>query len=267
MSGSISTRQRVLFLVSRRGHFANQPSPNARRRGRLRFRSLAAAMLVAGLTCATQAQASSIESYQASIAEAAHRFAIPPRWIGAVIAAESAAEPTAVSHKGAMGLMQIMPETWDELRTEHGLGPDPFRPADNILAGTAYLRQMLDRYGFVTLMLAGYNAGPGRVDEHLATGRALPNETADYVAKLLPELSSEHHQTAFALPPNGAGDPSTSTILVLMSRSFHANSQRSSERISPTSPTMQRYHSMPLIPNAATSGHELFVQPNTETGR
>lgn len=119
------------------------------------------------------------------IAEAAQRFAIPARWIRAVMAAESTGDPAALSPKGAIGLMQVMPATWDELRARHRLGNDPWTQHDNVLAGTAYLREMHDRYGSVDAMLAAYNAGPGRYDNHLVTGRALPSETVDYVAKIM----------------------------------------------------------------------------------
>lgn len=114
--------------------------------------------------------------------------------------AESAGDPNAVSDKGTMGLMQIMPETWNHLRVRHGLGSDPFLPRDNILAGTAYLREMLDRYGLVALMLAAYNAGPGRVDDHLANGHTLPQETLDYVATLLAKLFGTRSVSAFGVP-------------------------------------------------------------------
>jgi hypothetical protein len=83
-----------------------------------------------------------------------------------------------------MGLMQIMPDTWAELRTLHRLGRDPYDPRDNILAGAAYLREMHDRYGSPGF-LAAYNAGPRRYDEYLA-GRPLPAETRAYVAALVP---------------------------------------------------------------------------------
>lgn len=124
----------------------------------------------------------------AFIAEAAQRFGIPAPWIVEVMRAESANDPRAVSHAGAMGLMQVMPGTWAALRARHGLGDDPHDPRDNILAGTAYLREMWDRYGTIAAMLAAYNAGPGRYDEHLATGRTLPAETRAYVATLAPVL-------------------------------------------------------------------------------
>lgn len=115
------------------------------------------------------------------IAEAAQRFGIPAHWINAVMMQESGGEVRAVSPQGAMGPMQIMPDTWAELRFRHALGADPFEPRDNILAGAAYLREMHDRYGSPGF-LAACNAGPKRYEEYLATGRKLPAETQLYVA-------------------------------------------------------------------------------------
>ena len=129
------------------------------------------------------------QSLDRIIAEASARFAVPERWIRAVMQAESAGAPSAVSEAGAMGLMQIMPETWNELRTAHGLGDDPFDPRDNVLAGAAYLRAMYDRFGSPGF-LAAYNAGPGRYAEHLAAGRRLPRETRDYLAVLTPLIGA-----------------------------------------------------------------------------
>lgn len=120
------------------------------------------------------------------IAEASRRFDVPVAWIRAVMRGESAGDVRAISSKGAMGLMQLMPDTWAELRVRHGLGRDPYDPRDNILAGTAYLREMFDRYGNVSATLAAYNAGPDRYDEYLSTGRPLPAETRNYVAAILP---------------------------------------------------------------------------------
>ena len=131
------------------------------------------------------------QRFATHIAEASQRFGVPEAWIRAVLVAESAQDIGAVSSAGAMGLMQIMPDTWVELRIQHRLGADPYDPRDNILAGTAYLRQMLDRYGSIGAMLAAYNAGPGRYDEYVATGRPLPAETGAYVAKLAPILGGE----------------------------------------------------------------------------
>ena len=86
-----------------------------------------------------------------------------------------------------MGLMQVMPQTYAALRARYGLGADPYAPRDNILAGAAYLRELLDRYG-VPWFLAAYNAGPARLDAFLHTGRALPAETQRYLAALEPQI-------------------------------------------------------------------------------
>ncbi len=126
------------------------------------------------------------DPHGAHIAEASQRFGIPAHWIRAVLRAESAGDVRAVSTAGALGLMQVMPDTWATLRVRYRLGRDPYDPRDNILAGTAYLREMWDRYGNVAAMLAAYNAGPGRYDGHRATGRPLPAETRAYVSAVLP---------------------------------------------------------------------------------
>jgi soluble lytic murein transglycosylase-like protein len=133
------------------------------------------------------------------IAEAARRFGVPVAWIRAVMGAESAGDARAVSRKGAMGLMQIMPDTWSELRARYGLGRDPFDPHDNILAGTAYLREMHDRCGSPGF-LAAYNAGPQRYEDYLAGARALPAETRAYVAMLAPLIGSKSLQSTTAIP-------------------------------------------------------------------
>lgn len=125
-----------------------------------------------------------VDRYGAFIAEAAHRFGVPEHWIRAVMRVESAGDMRAISSAGALGLMQIMPATWAELRARYGLGNDPYDPRDNIMAGAAYLREMHDRYGSPGF-LAAYNAGPGRYEQYLA-GRPLPAETRAYVAALAP---------------------------------------------------------------------------------
>lgn len=129
-----------------------------------------------------------IDPHAASIAEASHRFDIPAAWIRAVMHVESRGQERAISPAGAMGLMQIMPDTWADLRFRHALGFDPFDPHDNILAGAAYLREMHDLFGSPGF-LAAYNAGPKRYADHLSNGRALPAETLDYVAILTPMVT------------------------------------------------------------------------------
>ena len=81
------------------------------------------------------------------ITEASKRFAVPEHWIRSVMRVESAGEVRARSQKGAMGLMQIMPQTWSELRARYDLGADPYAPRDNILAGAAYIRELYQRFG------------------------------------------------------------------------------------------------------------------------
>lgn len=149
---------------------------------------LASAIPVAAVAQPQSAErAATSDPYAAHIAEASQRFGVPVAWIRAVLRAESAGNPRAISSAGAMGLMQIMPATWAELRVRHRLGGDVYDPRDNILAGTAYLRESHDRYGSVTAMLAAYNAGPGRYEASLS-GRPLPSETRAYLANVAPAL-------------------------------------------------------------------------------
>ncbi|MBZ8134117.1 lytic transglycosylase domain-containing protein [Afifella sp. IM 167] len=130
-----------------------------------------------------------VDPYRAYVAEASQRFGLPERLLRAVMTAESDGIARAVSSKGATGLMQIMPDTWIELSARYRLGNDPFDPRDNILAGTAYLRELHDQYGSPGF-LAAYNAGPGRYDEYLVDGRPLPAETRNYVAVLAPYVDA-----------------------------------------------------------------------------
>lgn len=133
---------------------------------------------------------SSVQPISTDIAEAARRFGIPASWISAVMRVESGGKADAVSPKGAMGLMQIMPETWTDLRLRYSLGANPFDPGDNITAGAAYLRELYDAYGSPGF-LAAYNAGPSRYEEHLAGGQALPFETQNYLAVLAPVVGED----------------------------------------------------------------------------
>jgi soluble lytic murein transglycosylase-like protein len=228
------------------------------------WRTLLAAMIFVGLANCAEVHASSPDVYQPVIIDAAHRFAIPAHWIRAVMVAESAADPQAVSPKGAMGLMQIMPDTWDNLRSRHGLGLDPFAPANNIMAGTAYLREMFDRYGSVALMLAAYNAGPGRVDDHLAIGRALPDETIAYVAELLPQLSAPHAGIALHVPTDQPADPSAATLFPQAGYDFYAGQDRLSAHSWPLGATVQPQASVPSASQGTTMNSPLFVQPNSQ---
>jgi hypothetical protein len=126
------------------------------------------------------------------IRESTQRFDVPEIWVRSVMHVESGGNEyqngqLITSSAGAMGLMQVMPETYDELRVRYNLGGDPFDPHENILAGTAYLREMYDIYGSPGF-LAAYNAGPRRLDDYLSNNRALPDETRRYVAMIGPNI-------------------------------------------------------------------------------
>lgn len=137
------------------------------------------------------------------VREASSRFGVPDPWIRAVMRQESAGREDAVSSAGAMGLMQVMPATYEELRARHGLGDDPFDPHANMLAGTAYLRDMYNRFG-APGFLAAYNAGPRRLDSYLSGGDPLPDETVRYVAAIAPRLGPGTNLTG-PLAVYGAG--------------------------------------------------------------
>jgi len=161
------------------------------------------------LSATHRAHSLPVDPFATFITEASKRFAVPEHWIRSVMRVESAGEVQARSRKGAMGLMQIMPQTWSELSARYDLGTDPYDPRDNILAGAAYIRELYQRFG-APGFLAAYNAGPERYENHLATDRPLPDETQEYVAKLAPTL--EGKQTggkiaAVVKPPTLAGSP------------------------------------------------------------
>ncbi len=121
------------------------------------------------------------------IREASRRFDVPERWIREVMRQESGGRPNATSPVGAMGLMQVMPGTYAELRRRHSLGPDPYHPYDSIMAGTAYIREMYDLFGSPAF-LAAYNAGPRRLEDFLYNNRGLPAETRNYVGRVGPRV-------------------------------------------------------------------------------
>ncbi len=123
------------------------------------------------------------------IREASARHRVPERWVRAVMKQESGGEQQATSSAGAMGLMQVMPGTYEQLRVRYQLGDDPYEPHNNILAGTAYIREMYDQFG-APGFLAAYNAGPERVDRYLARRANLPDETVNYLAAITPNLGT-----------------------------------------------------------------------------
>lgn len=151
----------------------------------------AVALLVAAFAI-VPAHACDIGRWQLHITEASRRYGIAEDWIRAVMRAESAGcthldGRQITSSAGAMGLMQLMPATWAELRQRHGFGADPHDPRDNIMAGTAYLHELADRFG-VPGAFAAYHAGPRRYEVHSAQGAPLPVETRRYLARVSADL-------------------------------------------------------------------------------
>lgn len=160
----------------------------------------------------TMSHAQLMKRWQPLIAGAAKRFGVPESWLRAVMQAESggrtmlAEERPIVSSAGAMGLMQLMPATYREMRAQYGLGPDPFDPHDNVFASAAYLRWLRGKYGYPT-MFAAYNDGPGNLEERLKTGGLLPRETQLYLVNVtgsVEGLKGAARGTAQFTRPNGS---------------------------------------------------------------
>ena len=155
--------------------------------------SLAILLLLVPIEARAQVVADRIVRWRPFVAEASARFGIPIDWIERVIRSESggltalAGRPTR-SKAGAMGLMQLMPTTWAMVRDVEHLGLDPDDPHDNIVAGTAYLRMMADRFGYPG-MFAAYNAGPERYAAYLAGRSPLPKETIPYLGGIIGKRS------------------------------------------------------------------------------
>jgi soluble lytic murein transglycosylase-like protein len=114
--------------------------------------------------------------FDSMIQEASSRYKVPEKLIRAVIKAESSFNPRATSHAGAMGLMQLMPGTARDLGVQ-----DAYNPKENIMGGTRYLRELLDRYnGNIPKAVAAYNWGMGNLER----GGPLPAETRNYVQQV-----------------------------------------------------------------------------------
>jgi soluble lytic murein transglycosylase-like protein len=169
-----------------------------------------------------------LDPWQDFIVEASRRFGLPEAWIRLVMQAESGGRTMVddrpiASRAGAIGLMQVMPDTYEEMRRAHGLGPDPHDPRNNILAGTAYLRAMYDRYGYPGLF-AAYNAGPARYNDHVLHGRALPAETRAYLVTIAQTDPS---------PPSPSAVPSGTRLFFTLRTA--ANASPNADKVSTSS--------------------------------
>jgi soluble lytic murein transglycosylase-like protein len=200
--------------------------------------------LATALLWAAPTSADTVNRWQSYISEASQRFGIPEDWIVRVMRAESGGH----SHRngkpirsrvGAIGLMQIMPATWTRLTARYGLGNNPDDPRANILGGTAYLREMYDRFGYPGLF-AAYNAGPARYASTLAGRSRLPSETVAYVASITgsrspaPVAPSVHVQNYSQL---AAASPPPTVFVTVKS---HPPSTSYAPELSPPSPLFVR---------------------------
>lgn len=149
-----------------------------------------------------------IDRWNPLVEQASRRFRVPALWIRAVMTIESggrtmlAENMRITSTAGAMGLMQVMPDTWSLMRRQYRLGVDPYDPHDNIFAGAAYLNLLYHQYGYPGLF-AAYNDGPGMLEAHRRLGQMLPAETAVYVLNIASILSTgapRASKSRFGLP-------------------------------------------------------------------
>ncbi len=144
--------------------------------------------------------------YHDIIQRKSSKYNVEPSLVSAVISVESNWRPDAVSSRGAMGLMQLMPGTADDMQVMN-----PFDPEDNIDGGVRYLSLMIDRFNDIDLALAAYNAGPGRVDR----SGGLPDikETREYVSKVLSLYGGSAGNS-----PSNYSSPMTQTFKVTMKK-------------------------------------------------
>ena len=171
--GAVSARAQITSVVDSQGHvvYVNTDSP----------REAKGSTMSSSPSAAPSGDASADSpsgSYDKIVQEAAERHSLDPALVKAVISTESGWNPRAISRKGAMGLMQLEPETAERF----GVG-NPYDPAQNVEGGSAYLKELLDRYnGDLTKTLAAYNAGEHAVD--MSGGVPAYPETQQYVQKV-----------------------------------------------------------------------------------
>lgn len=155
---------------------------------------LAALSACAGPTRSTyRAPGAALNPWGPYIQEASTRFSIPQSWIRAIMQQESGGHqymhgrPIRSIH-GAVGLMQIKPDTYRELAKRYHLGSDPYNPHDNIMAGSGYIRELYDRFGSPGFV-AAYNCGPQCEENHRSRGTSLPSYARTYLAAVSPHLN------------------------------------------------------------------------------
>lgn len=171
-----------------------------------------------------------------TIRMAASRFGIDPDLVAAVIRQESMGKAGAVSNKGAGGLMQLMPETYKEVARKLNLGGDRFDPVNNIVAGTYYLKQMLDRFGGnIPKALAAYNAGAGAVEKY--NGIPPYKETQNYVPKIL----KNYHEIKRSYPATrGRSSDNTDPVSIVTESDLGVLTSAEEEMRNTLSPDLQK---------------------------
>lgn len=201
------------------------------------------------------------------VTEASQRFGIPEQWIYAVMHTESRGRVSATSHAGAMGLMQVMPATWTNLRARYRLGKNAYDPRDNIHAGTAYLREMYDQFG-APGFLAAYNAGPGRYLDYLRKGRVLPLETRNYVAIIMPKIAGRT-SSQFAVNVQPTAFPAAKPIAGHWTQSgiFTSQVRQSGSALSPSNPSPAAVNNSETDMQEKPLSHSLFANISARTPR
>jgi membrane-bound lytic murein transglycosylase B len=215
----------MMTLTTQNADFSTRHATIARRPVMMRISSPAPVQPSAYDEESTMSPAQLLGRWDAAITEASQRFHVPKTWIRAVMAHESGGrtmlgqDMPIVSSAGAIGLMQVLPQTYVEMAAEHRLGGNPFDTHDNIMAGTAYLRWLHGKYGYPA-MFAAYNAGPGRLEDHLQNGAHLPAETRAYVGGITRLLNPKADKSGVNLVsltrPDGVAvqiDPSQVTAI------------------------------------------------------
>ncbi len=150
-----------------------------------------------------------IARWEPIVAAASREFHVSKDWIRAVMRRESGGRTMLdekfpiTSDAGAMGLMQVMPQTYRDMRALYRLGADPYNPHDNIYAGAAYLAELHEKYGYPG-MFAAYNDGPGNWEDHLYRGRSLPAETVAYVSNIAGKGAAQVGGKVRLTQPDGA---------------------------------------------------------------
>ena len=199
------------------------------------------------------------------IREASAKYDVPEKWIREVMRQESGGNlygrggQLITSGAGAMGLMQVMPATYDDLRGRYReLGDDPYDPHNNILAGSAYVREMYDIYG-APGFLAAYNAGPGRLDDYLTRNRTLPLETRRYVAAIGPRINGLR-----AEPPVTRRDVCDELASRSIFRLVHVTRISAATQFASAAPTPSVARPIVLNPPAPAYAEPAYVAPESK---